>query len=85
MKSLVALTTMFLLVTLCGCGTSSSIEDDAEQFVRQKLTERKSPIKLVSFHKTHGYDMNCDGVDFYLLYFQGEIEFTEDCLWDGES
>ena len=97
MKSrLFSLTTLFLLLMLCGCGASMPSEQAAEQLLRQtcekgekfynidKGMENMNLISLVNFHKTNGkIGRNQGGVEIYTMEYEGEIEFVEDCFWDG--
>ena len=50
MKNLVALTTLFLLATLCGCGKERSW-DAAEKYVRSTVS-KSSQMKLVGLQMT---------------------------------
>jgi hypothetical protein len=92
-KSLEALTTLFLLVTLCGCGGAPT-EDAAKQYAQQNIkgeavfqnevAEDKNLITLVNLHKTNAETgHNQSGVENYIMKFEGEIEFTEDCFSYG--
>ena len=81
MRSLVALTTLFTLAILCGCGASVPTEDAAKQAVREWITKfDQNRLKLLSFHKTNGQAREENGVKFYNLEYEGEVEVTEDCL-----
>jgi hypothetical protein len=79
-RSLVALTTLFPLVTFCGCGASLPTEDDAKQGIQEQITKQnQNRLKLVSFHKTNGQASEENGVPHYKMEFEGEVEVTEDC------
>ena len=84
MKNLVALATLFLLV-MCGCGASLPTEDAAKEYVQQqKLRGNSVPVILVNFHRTNGeMGRNRYGVEKYVISYETEIEFTEDCFWAG--
>ena len=81
MKSLVALTTLFLLVTFCGCGASLPSEDAAKKALDNEIVkDNQTRLKLVSFHKTNGQSSVVDAVQHYKMEWEGEVEVTEDCL-----
>ena len=86
MKTLVALATLFPLVVLCGCGASSSLptEDAAKKAVQEQIFDKnQNRLKLVSFQKTDGQSRAVNGVQAYQLKFEGEVEVTEDCIWEA--
>ena len=84
MKCLVALTPLFLMVMFCGCGDSLPTEHAGEQFLRQEVAKAGQRVSseqlmtLVTFHKTNG-QMGRN----YIMEYEGEIEFTKDCFWQG--
>lgn len=85
MKSLVALTTLFSLVVLCGCGASPSLptEDAAKKALQDELARpNDNRVQLVSFHKTNGQSSVVDGVPHYRMEWEGEVEVTEDGICD---
>jgi len=83
MRSLVALTTLFMLVTLCGCGASLPTEDIAKKALQDELAKlNDNRLQLVSFHKTNGQSSSVNGVQHYEMKWEGEVEVTEDCLCD---
>jgi hypothetical protein len=77
-KSLVAVTTLFLLMVLCGCGTSLPTEHDARQALQDNLPE-SGEMKLAALHKTNGKG----GEQSYTVEFDAEVEFTADSWWNG--
>ena len=80
MRSLVALTTLFLLAILCGCGASLPTEDAAKQALQEHISKSSSNrLQLVAFHKTNGE--SDDKMGYYGMDFEGEIEVAEDCVW----
>ncbi len=81
MKRFVAQLMLSLLPILAGCGASLPTEQDGEQFLRQELTKGKTPIKLVSFHKTNGKGSD----QSYFIEFDATIEFTANGRWRGSD
>jgi hypothetical protein len=82
-RSLVALTTLFLLVTLCGCGASLPTEDIAKKAFQDELARpNDNRVQLVSFHKTNGQSSVVNGVKHYTMEWEGEVEVTEDGICD---
>ena len=82
MRSLATLTTMIVLVILCGCGASVPTEHDGRQSISEQLSsESSSKVKLFSFQKTNGKgnDQN------YTIEFEAVVEITEDGWWDGHT
>ena len=63
------------------CWAFLPTERDAEQAIRQAITERNQPISLVSLHKTDGQESVIDGVKHYRLEYDAEWEITKDCDW----
>ena len=81
MKRLVALTTLFPLMMLCGCGASLPTGYDAQQYIQQQFTKRGDPITVVTIRKTNGQHSVYGGIENYKVEYEAEIEFTEDCFF----
>lgn len=57
-------------------------EDDGKNVVLSKINaQSQGRIGLVSFKKTNGQDREVQGVKVYLMSFEANITFTEDCMW----
>jgi len=83
-KSLVALTTLFLLAMLCGCGVSLPTEDTAKKALQDELTRQAdNRLQLLSFHKTNGQSSVVNGVQHYGMEWEGEVEVMEDGICDN--
>lgn len=84
MRGLVALSMLFVLHVLVGCGASLPSEDAAKQALENHITkENANRLNLVSFHKTNGVQSEAGGVPHYTIEFEGELEVMEDCFWVG--
>lgn len=87
MRSIAALSMLFVLPMFVGCGANSSVpgaatavpsEDAAKQALQDKLSQL-GKMKLVAFQKTNGQGVPLD----YIVAFGAEVEFTADSCWDG--
>jgi hypothetical protein len=45
----------------------------------------KMPANVISFHKTNGQSTNSMGVPLYEMWFDAELEFTQDCEFDPKQ
>jgi len=84
MKRLFAVPVLLLLTMLVGCGVSSPTEADAKQAIQKHISDGGYKIyKIAEIHKTNGQTGIRDGVPTYKYEFEGEVEFTEYCYWNG--
>ena len=75
------LSAAIFLLALPGCSSGPS-SSAAEEFLREKINkESQGRIKLVSFSKTNGQEAAPMGIPSYILHYEAEIEFLDDCKW----
>ena len=76
---------VFTVLALCGCGGQPSPSEGRKELERQIQAQSNGLIKLVSFDKTNGVNQEVQGMSLYEMDFTAEIEFLDDCIWDGEQ
>ena len=75
-----ALLLAILILPLFSCGPSLPSESDGKQVIQELVDERShGRIKLLSFQKTNGQQRENRGVQYYVLEFEMQIEYTERC------
>lgn len=85
MKSTRFILSLFAIVALSACGGPPT-ESDGRKILEAKIQSQSNGlIKLVSFEKTNGVQMEHMGMKAYMMDFQAEIEFLDDCMWDGSA
>lgn len=72
---------LFLTILLLACSRLPT-EDDAKFALRQVISrESGNKMQLISFKKMNAQERESDGVEYYVIEYEAEIEFKEDCKW----
>lgn len=79
MKTLSVVTIALVSFLVIGCGSSVPSSNDAKNALLERITSQSSGrIKLSNFNKTDG-QLQERAISFYVLEFEAEIEFLEEC------
>lgn len=82
MKTFVTFFVFSVSLMLSGCGGERSW-DAAEKYLRS-IVQKSSQIKLVGLQKTDAQPgVDNFGSQKYVVEFECELEFTDECCWDG--
>ncbi|MEK6676267.1 MAG: hypothetical protein AABZ47_11520 [Planctomycetota bacterium] len=80
-KHILSLLGGILAATFAGC-SGQPAATAGEKLIRDKIQDQaEGRIKLVSFRKTNGQTREAFGMQEYVMEWEGEIEFLQDCRW----
>jgi hypothetical protein len=64
--------------------TSLPSESFGKQIIESEMQRQSQGLlRLVSFEKVNGMEINPAGVKTYMLEFKSVIEFQDNCMWSG--
>ncbi len=79
MKKLIPL--LIISFLLINCSSTPSV-NDGQDIVEELIAQQsKGIITLESFEKTNGQEGEMMGVETYLMEFQAQIGFNQNCYW----
>lgn len=70
-------------LVISGCSGPPSPSDGRKQLEGQIQAQSNGLIRLVSFDKTNGLELDIMGRKLYEMEYTAEIEFLDDCMWSG--
>ena len=70
---------------LAGCSSSPAVSDARKVLENRINAQSKGIIKLISFNKLYGDEIQTRGKTIYIMNYDGEIEFAADCYWKGQA
>lgn len=72
-----------MVVSIPGCANTPAEVDGRSLFESRISKDSNGLISLISFTKRDGLRRSANGMDLYVLEYEAEISFSDDCIWGG--